>query len=461
MRSVWFKLTAALVLVTLMGVGLSILIPGVVTVRSFESFVLSSRAEERTGSAEALVTYYSGQGSWEGVDSVMFWFRGSAGHGMGPGGKPGMMPGMTRQWRFKLADENGVVIAPSRSVEIGQQLSPDELAASIPLEVEGHTIGFLLPSPSMDTLSDLELAFLGQVSRTIVPVGILACVIAIVLGLFLTWHLTGPVRKLTSAAEGIAGGDLSQRVDIKSKDELGQLGQAFNHMAESLSQAEKLRRNMVADIAHELRTPLTVMRGHLEAILDGVFQPTEKNIASIHKETVLLSRLVNDLQELAMAEAGQLRIEREPTDLASLVERTVSSVSPRGEKDDVRLVTDLPADLPLVNVDSQRIAQVLFNLLDNALRYTPAGGTITVKARRMDEVVQVDVMDQGPGLDPDELPLIFERFHRSDKARSRSTGGAGLGLAIVKQLVEAHGGEVWAESEASAGATFSFTVPVP
>jgi signal transduction histidine kinase len=291
-------------------------------------------------------------------------------------------------------------------------------------------------------------------------VAILACVIAIVLGLFLTWHLTGPVRKLTSAAQGIAGGDLSQRVDIKSKDELGQLGQAFNHMAESLSQAEKLRRNMVADIAHELRTPLTVMRGHLEAILDGVFQPTEENIASIHKETVLLSRLVNDLQELAMAEAGQLRIESEPTDLASLVERTVSSVSPRGEKEDVRLVTDLPADLPLVNVDSQRIAQVLFNLLDNALRYTPAGGTITVKARRTDDVVQVDVMDQGPGLDPDELPLIFERFHRSDKARSRSTGGAGLGLAIVRQLVEAHGGEVWAESEASEGATFSFTLPL-
>jgi len=291
-------------------------------------------------------------------------------------------------------------------------------------------------------------------------VGILACVVAIVLGLLLTWQLTGPLRKLTVAAEGIAGGDLSQRVDIRSKDELGQLGSAFNNMAESLGRAEKLRRNMVADIAHELRTPLTVMRGHLEAILDGVFQPTEKNIASIHKETVLLSRLVNDLQELALAEAGQLRIEREPTDLGPLVERTVSSVSPRGEKDDVRIVTDLPADLPLVNVDSQRIEQVLFNLLDNALRYTPAGGTITVKARRMDEVVQVDVMDQGPGLGPDELALIFERFHRSDKARSRSTGGAGLGLAIVRQLVEAHGGEVWAESEASEGTTFSFTVPV-
>ena len=460
MRSLWFKLTAALLLVTLLGVGLSILIPGIVTIRSFESFVNSSRAEERTGLAEALATYYSSQGSWEGVNSLVFWFPGRMGHVMGQGGMPGMMPGMTRPWRFKLADENGVVIAPSRSVDIGQEFSPDELAASIPLAVEGQTIGFLLPSPLMDSFSDLESAFLGQVSRTIVPVGIAACAVAILLGLLLTWQLTGPLRKLTSAAQGIAGGDLSQRVDIASKDELGQLGQAFNDMAESLGRAEKLRQNMVADIAHELRTPLSVMRGNLEAILDGVFEPTKENMASIHKETVLVSRLVDDLQELALAEAGQLKIEREPTDLAALIERTVNSVAPRAALDDITIVQDLTVDLPPVSTDPQRMGQVLFNLLDNALRYSPPASTITVRARTMEEVVQVDVMDQGTGLDSDELSLVFERFYRGDKARSRVTGGAGLGLTIVKQLVEAHGGEVWAESEASEGTTFSLTLPL-
>ena len=294
----------------------------------------------------------------------------------------------------------------------------------------------------------------------IVPVGIAACAVAILLGLLLTWQLTGPLRKLTSAAQGIAGGDLSQRVHIASKDELGQLGQAFNDMAESLGRAEKLRQNIVADIAHELRTPLSVMRGNLEAILDGVFEPTKENMASIHKETVLVSRLVDDLQELALAEAGQLKIEREPTDLAALIERTVNSVAARAALDDITIVQDLTVDLPPVSTDPQRMGQVLFNLLDNALRYSPPASTITVRARTMEEVIQVDVMDQGTGLDSDELSLVFERFYRGDKARSRVTGGAGLGLTIVKQLVEAHRGEVWAQSEAGEGTTFSFTLPL-
>jgi len=372
----------------------------------------------------------------------------------------GMPPGMGRPWPFQLADESGVVIFASRSEEIGRRLSEGELAASVPVEVEGQNVGFLLSGPRTDSFSELEQAFLRRVNLTILPVGILACAIAILLGLLLTWQLTGPLRRLTAAAQGIAGGDLSQRVDIRSKDELGQLGQAFDQMSETLARAEKLRQNMVADIAHELRTPLAVMRGNLEAIMDGVFEPTKENIASIHKEALLLSRLVDDLQELALAEAGELKIEREPTDLTSLIERIVASVAPRAEKNDVTMVKDLPTDLPLVSIDPQRIGQVLLNLLDNALRHSPAGGTVTVRARQEEQVVQVDMADQGPGLEPEELSLVFERFYRGDKARSRITGGAGLGLSIVRQLVEAHGGRVWAESGTAEGATFSFTLPL-
>jgi len=161
-----------------------------------------------------------------------------------------------------------------------------------------------------------------------------------------------------------------------------------------------------------------------------------------------------------LAEAGELKIEREPTDLTSLIERTVASVAPRAEKNDVTMVKDLPTDLPLVSIDPQRIGQVLLNLLDNALRYSPAGGTVTVRARQEEQVVQVDIADQGTGLEPEELSMVFERFYRGDKARSRITGGAGLGLSIVRQLVEAHGGRVWAESGTGEGATFSFTLPL-
>lgn len=452
MRSLWFKLTAALVLVSLVAVALSVLMINLVMVRSFENFVRTDRLEERAGLVETLGAYYAAQRSWEGVDSLRFWPPNPMGHGMGPG--------PMRRWPFQLADAHGVIIVGFPDDEIGRQLSQEEVRDAVPIQVHGQDVGFLISGPRINEFREPEQAFVRTVTLAIAPVGVAACLLAVLMGLFLTWQLTGPLRRLTAAAQGIAGGDLSQRVDIRSKDELGQLGRAFNHMAESLAKAEELRRNMVADIAHELRTPLSVMRGNLEAILDGVFEPDKQNITSIHKETVLLGRLVDDLQELALAEAGQLKIEKEPTDLSSLIERAAGGVRPKAAQSDITIAKHLPTDLPQVEVDPQRIGQVLFNLLDNALRHSPKGGAVTIRARGLDDAVQVDVVDQGPGLAPDELDLVFERFYRGDKARSRTTGGAGLGLAIVKQLVEAHGGEVWAESDAGKGATFSFTLPL-
>jgi two-component system sensor histidine kinase BaeS len=456
LRSLWFKLTAALVIVTLLGVGMSLVIPQVMTTRNFETFVQTSRATEREAMVEALTVYYQDRGNWEGLELLLVSGSGHPDYGMGPGG-PG---GMWRAWPFRLADANGVVIASQRDEEIGQQLTAAELSESIAIEVNGQRVGYLVSGFTAPALRQPEQDFLARMRESIVPVGAAACGVAILLGLVLTWQMTGPLRKLTTAAQGIAGGDLSQRVDIKSKDEIGELGRAFNEMAESLSRAETLRQNMTADIAHELRTPLSVIRANLEAILDGVFDPDTENVESIHKETVLLSRLVDDLQELALAEAGQLRIEPEPTDLADLAERVVTGVVARAEGEGVTLVKDLAPDLPLVSVDSQRISQVLSNLIDNALRHSSEGTKVTVRARQAGQMVQVDVVDEGPGLSPEELSLVFERFYRGDKARSRRTGGAGLGLSIVRQLVEAHGGRVWVESTEGQGATFSFALPV-
>jgi signal transduction histidine kinase len=455
-RSLWFKLTAALVLVTLLGVGLSVLVPSVVMVRNFRSFVTRSRVTEREGVVEALAIYYEERGSWEGLEALVRPRSGRMGHGMGPM----MAPGMLGAWPFQVADENGVVVAGTRGEQMGGQLSQGQLRESLAIEVDGRRVGYLVPGNAVTALREPELSFLGSLGQTMVPVGIAACAVAILLGLFLTWQLTDPLRKLTAAAQGIAGGDLSQRVDIKSKDEFGALGRTFNEMGENLARAEKLRQNMVADIAHELRTPLSVMRGNLEAILDGVFEPTRENVAAIHREAILLSRLVDDLQELALAEAGQLRIEMEPSSMNSLIDRVGKSSSARAAQAGVSIVTDVAGDLPLVNMDQQRIGQVLSNLLDNALRYSPHGGMVTIRAERTADAVRVDVVDQGPGMDPKEVSLVFERFYRGDKARSRTTGGVGLGLAVVKQLVEAHGGRVWAESTKGQGATLSFTLPL-
>jgi len=425
-------------------------------VRSFESFVRRSRVTEREVLAEALTIYYEEWGSWEGLHAIVMARPGHMGHGMGPV----MAPGMPGAWQFQVADRNGVVVAASRVEDIGVQLSPAQLGEGIPIEVDEQEVGYLLPGTAVTLLREPEQAFLRRLRQTIVPVGVAACGVAILLGLLLTWQLTDPLRKLKTAAQGIAGGDLSQRVDIRSKDEIGELGRTFNQMAENLARAEKLRRNMVADIAHELRNPLTVMRGNLEAILDGVFEPTDENVASIHQQAIFLSRLVDDLQELALADAGQLRIEREPVDLAAVIERTATESGPRAQRESISVAVDVPSDLPVLSADPQRISQVLGNLLDNAIRHSQEGGSITIRASRKEDAVQVDVMDRGTGLSPEELSLVFERFYRGDKARARATGGAGLGLAIVKQLVEAHGGRVWAESTEGQGATFSFTLPI-
>jgi signal transduction histidine kinase len=232
-----------------------------------------------------------------------------------------------------------------------------------------------------------------------------------------------------------------------------------NALSNSVSVSEQLRRHMVSDIAHELRTPLTNIRGYLEAIRDGVLTPQPAVVDSLYEETMLLNRLVEDLQDLALVEAGQLRLERQPIAVADVIEKTVAAMQSRASEAGPSLATEIPADLPQVQADPERVGQVLRNLLSNALHHTPPEGHIGVCARSVPEGVEVAVADTGTGIPPEQAPYVFERFYRADPSRDRATGGAGLGLAIVKQLVEAHGGRVWLESEPGHGTTVHFTLP--
>ncbi len=309
-------------------------------------------------------------------------------------------------------------------------------------------------------LGPAERDYLSSVQTAVWVAGGLAGLVAVALGLLLARQIASPARALTAAARRVAGGDYAQRVPVRSRDELGELAMAFNSMAEALGHQEELRRRLVADIAHELRTPLAIIQANLEALLDGVRPLSTAAVADIHEETQLLARLVTDLRDLSLAEAGQLTLRREPTDLGALAHGSVTKFEAPARDKGVRLRLEVPDALPTADVDPDRAAQILGNLLDNALRHTPEGGLITVSVQPAPGGVRVTVADSGPGIPAEHLPCIFDRFYRADLARSRKLGGSGIGLAVVRQLTEAHGGRVRVESSAGRGAVFHLEFPV-
>lgn len=320
----------------------------------------------------------------------------------------------------------------------------------------GTTMGGMMGSP---VLAQAERDFLGNLGRTLWIAGLSGVALAIFLGGLSTRQIVAPLGKVATAARRMAKGDLGQRVDIGGSGELAELGEAFNLMASTLSRDRELRQNMVADIAHELRTPLSIIQGNVEAMLDGVLEPDKENLSSLHQETLLLARLVEDLRTLSLAEAGQLRFQPRSLDLRDLSSQVIEGFQTQLDSKRISVALEVPSHLPQAWADPDRTAQVLRNLLSNAVRYTPEGGRIILRLASEADRISVSVEDTGPGIPPEDLPHVFDRFYRVDRSRTRSTGGSGLGLAIVKQLVEAQGGRVWAESRLSRGSTFSFYLP--
>jgi signal transduction histidine kinase len=302
--------------------------------------------------------------------------------------------------------------------------------------------------------------FLGDVARALlIAVGVAAAG-AMVLAWLLARQIVKPVESLTFAAEAMAAGDLGRRVTAPARDEIGVLARAFNTMADSRARLDGLRRNLVNDVAHELRTPLANLQGYLEVLRDGVTAPTPAVLAVLHEESLLLNRLVADLQELALAEAGQLPLVKEPVDIGELVAHVIDALRLQADAKNVTLVSDAAGMIPMAFVDADRVSQVLRNLLRNAIAHTPPGGTAAVAAMVQGDDIEVTVRDTGAGIAPEHLPYVFDRFYRADPARARATGGAGLGLAIVKHLVEAHGGAITVASTPGRGAVFTFTLPL-
>ncbi len=320
-------------------------------------------------------------------------------------------------------------------------------------------------SPSMTlVMGPPEQTFLASVHASLIWVGAAIMAVGLAASYALARSITVPIRKLGQVAEQLEQGNLGQTVSIKTDDEVGRLAIVFNRMSEKLGTNAKLRRQLLANIAHELRTPLAVIQGNLEGMVDGVIEPSGEQLSSLHEEAVRLNRLIKDLRDLSLAEVRQLVLEKQPTDMNQLVARTVLMLKPMADEKQIRIDCHLEDPLPKVTVDPDRMNQVLYNLLVNAIRYSPLQGAIQVRTMTMEkrtaQWLKISISDAGPGISPEDLPYIFDHFYRGDKSRDRKSGGSGIGLAIVKQLVENHGGQVAVESRLGEGCIFEVLLPV-
>lgn len=307
--------------------------------------------------------------------------------------------------------------------------------------------------------SETHAMFVDSVHNYLINASIIAAVLAALLSFLLTRTVLRPLSQMTDITKSVASGDYSVRVEVRSQDEVGQLGHAFNRMADNLEQVEQLRRTMVVDLAHELRTPLTSLRGYLEAMDDGVVEPTTETLGILQDEIMRLVRLVESLNQLTKADAARAFLQRQQVDLSDLIRQALELDRFQFGSRDIAVETGLPDEPVVVNGDRDKLFQVLRNLTQNAWQYTPAGGVVRVDASVDGGGVIVGFANDGGGLSEEMIPLIFERFYRGEKSRSRESGGAGIGLAIVKELVEAHGGTVGAELQGDGEVRFWFRLP--
>ena len=345
-----------------------------------------------------------------------------------------------------LVDTEYRTLIPMFGFELGVVMPEEMIKDAIPVEVDGETVAWILPDKKFQfNLSKEEQLFLQRTTWAIAMAALAGVLVAVAMGFLLAGGMLKPIRRLTAAAQSLAHGDLQQQVPVTSQDELGLLTSTFNQMSTDLAEADQKRKRMTADITHDLSTPLQIISGYMELLEDGEVTLSPQRIDIIKTEIEHLRRLVGDLTTLTQAEAGGLDIQIHPVHPGILMERIYQAYQPICARQGVELVLDIPEAVPAIQVDEGRMMQVLKNLVENALRYTPGGGRITL-AVQIAEQVELKVIDGGSGIEPEDLPYVFDRFFRADKARGANSGKMGLGLAICKALVTAQGGTILAES---------------
>lgn len=453
------KLILAFIFIVILTIVTTLFISYRQTAQEVSSFVSGGGL---SGTQQVVITlerYYQVNGSWEGAEEILNNPRRGQGTRMGPFRRDELSHVPVPD-RLQLIDADGRVFYDTAGETTGVQLSPIVIDRAIPLEVRGEIVGYLLSPGAVPALPEIATTLTSRIRNLIVTSGMISLGISLVLALFVANQLIRPIQRLTKAAKVLGQGDLSHRVPVKGGDEVAVLGNTFNEMAASLQKAETRRKAMTADIAHELRTPLSVQRAHLEAMIDGVYPMDAEHISPIIDQNLLLSRLVEDLRTIALADAGQINLEKTPTDLAALLSRVVERFDAQAVQDEIVLKLDVQENCPTIFADPQRLEQIFNNLLSNALRFTPRGGSVTVDLKCSANQVVISVRDNGPGIPEHALAHVFDRFYKADYSRSRSNGGTGLGLSIAKKLALSHGGDLTATNHPAGGALFTLSLPV-
>ena len=450
-----FSLAVALVLIGLIG--------GVVADRQADRFQRDRESAQVARVRQFVSDYYARGPDWRGGSPNLQEFLQRAGPVSGV--------------QIEVYDQSGALIAdshpdlPPAPIPRGDNrwLKREDDKQKFPFFQDGEQIGVFTVSDSGVPIPNPEGPIqanpvAGRISAEVKRSLFWAGIGAATLGTILVWLLSrrtlAPLQNLGSAARRLGRGDLSERADTTGPSEIRELAENFNLMAADLEEAERHRRNLTADVAHELRTPLSNIQGYLEAIRDGLVQPTPETIDTIHAQAIHLSWLVEDLRLLAQVESGELQLQLTSARIQDLLQSSVEAMRPRAEAKGVVLSLEADPDLSPLQLDATRISQVVGNLLENAITHTPQGGTVAVSASGSGESVSVSVSDTGPGIPPEDLPRLFDRFYRADPSRSRSTGGSGLGLTIARRLVEAHGGSIEAESTVGEGSRFTMRLPL-
>ncbi len=444
-RSLALKWIVTLLITSLVGV----VLVGAFAYRTAITEYDRLRVEQgQTSFAERATAYYQENHTWDGFDE---WLR-EAGKSSGTQG--GFFPVDF----FTLADADGLIVWERGPFETGKQASAEMISGGIPITVDNERVGTVMLAMPPPELDPREQRFIEGTRRILLLAAIGAATTALFLGILLSRHFLRQLSELTKAITAMKQGDLNQQVQVRTHDELGELAETFNQMSAQIHRANQLRKQMTADIAHDLRTPLMVISGYLEAMRDGTLQPTESRFEAMNQEVVLLKRLVEDLRTLSLADAGELKLFYQSVHPHELLEQVKQSFEPIAEEKQIALKVEAGAELPPLQIDRERMVQVLANLVSNALRYTPSGGSITLRATQRQEGVELIVADTGSGIPEDKLPNVFERFYRVEESRQEIQGESGLGLAIAKSIVEAHHGTIAAQSRMGVGTSMTITL---